>query len=217
MTEHRWAPGQTVVERFVRPDGSIGQHHPLRVLSDDGEILLGWLPLGTPIVGSRLADGRSLREAPLEQRFREPRVRVPDIWHGTSTLRLIPDDAWSSVWWFFEADGRFRDWYVNLEIPRGRTGTGPDRIDGILDLVVTPGAGWKWKDEDEAEAAVEAGRLTTAELGKLRAEGERMGALAEQGAYPFDGTHTDFRPDPDWPAPELPPGLRPTGPAGPAR
>ncbi|MYW95037.1 DUF402 domain-containing protein [Amycolatopsis rubida] len=207
MTEHRWAPGQTVVERFVRPDGSIGQHHPLRVISDDGETLLGWLPLGTPIVGSRLADGRSLREAPLEQRFREPRVRVPEVWHGTSTLRLIPDRAWSSVWWFFEADGRFRDWYVNLEVPRGRTGTGPDRIDGILDLVVTPGAGWKWKDEDEAEAAVEAGRLTTAELGKLRAEGERLAGLAERGAYPFDGTHTDFRPDPDWPAPALPTGL----------
>ncbi|WP_409466065.1 DUF402 domain-containing protein [Amycolatopsis sp. GA6-003] len=207
MTEHRWAPGQTVVERFVRPDGSIGQHHPLRVVADDGETLLGWLPLGTPIVGSRLADGRSLREAPLEQRFREPRVRVRDIWHGTSTLRLIPDRAWSSVWWFFEADGRFRDWYVNLELPRGRTETGPDRIDGILDLVVTPGAGWKWKDEDEAEAAVEAGRLTAAELGKLRAEGERLGALAERGAFPFDGTHTDFRPDPDWPAPELPAGL----------
>ncbi|MFD2468613.1 DUF402 domain-containing protein [Amycolatopsis silviterrae] len=207
MTEHRWAPGQTVVERFVRPDGSIGQHHPLRVISDDGETLLGWLPLGTPIVGSRLADGRSLREAPLEQRFREPRVRVPDIWHGTSTLRLIPDGSWSSVWWFFEADGRFRDWYVNLEVPRGRTGTGPDRIDGILDLVVTPGAGWKWKDEDEAEAAVEAGRLTAAELGQLRAEGERMGALADQGAFPFDGTHTDFRPDPAWAALELPAGL----------
>ncbi|MGW4400738.1 DUF402 domain-containing protein [Amycolatopsis nivea] len=207
MTEHRWAPGQTVVERFVRPDGSIGQHHPLRVISDDGETLLGWLPVGTPIVGSRLADGRSLREAPLEHRFREPRVRVPDIWQGTSTLRLIPDGAWSSVWWFFEADGRFRDWYVNLELPRGRTETGPDRIDGILDLVVTPGAGWKWKDEDEAEAAVEAGRLTTAELDRLRAEGERMGALAERGAYPFDGTHTDFRPDPDWPAPALPAGL----------
>ncbi|WP_406628759.1 DUF402 domain-containing protein [Amycolatopsis sp. WGS_07] len=207
MTEHRWAPGQTVVERFVRPDGSIGQHHPLRVISDDGETLLGWLPLGTPIVGSRLADGRSLREAPLEQRFRAPRVRVPDIWHGTSTLRLIPDGAWSSVWWFFEADGRFRDWYVNLEVPRGRTGAGPDRIDGILDLVVTPGAGWQWKDEDEAEAAVEAGRLTTADLDQLRAEGERMGALADQGAFPFDGTHTDFRPEPGWPAPALPEGL----------
>ncbi|WP_027927289.1 DUF402 domain-containing protein [Amycolatopsis benzoatilytica] len=207
MTEHHWAPGQTVVERFLRPDGSIGQHHPLRVISDDGQSLLGWLPVGTPIVGSQLADGRTLREAPLEQRFRIPRVTVPDVWHGSSTLRLIPENAWSSVWWFFEPDGRFRDWYVNLELPCGRTETGPDRIDGVLDLVVTPGAGWQWKDEDEAAAAVDAGRLTTEQLDRLREEGERVGGRAERGLFPFDGTHTDFRPDPGWAAPALPAGL----------
>jgi hypothetical protein len=207
VTDPHWRPGQTVVERFLRPDGSIGQHHPLRVVSDDGNALLGWLPEGTPIIGSRLADGRSMREAPLEERFTTPRIRVPDSWRGTSTLRRIADDEWSSVWWFFEPDGRFRDWYVNLEIPLGRTEAGPDRIDGILDVVVTPGGGWRWKDEDEAEEAVLAGRLTAEQLATLRAEGERVGELAERGVYPFDGTGTDFRPDPAWPAPDLPDGL----------
>ncbi|MEC3981750.1 DUF402 domain-containing protein [Amycolatopsis sp. H20-H5] len=207
MTEPHWRPGQTVVERFLRPDGSVGQHHPLRVVADDGNVLLGWIPAGTPIIGSRLADGRRMHEVPLGERFRIPRIRVPDVWRGTSTLRRVADDEWSSVWWFFEPGGRFRDWYVNLEVPRGRTQAGPDRIDGILDVVVEPGGAWRWKDEDEAAEAVLAGRLTTAELAKLRAEGERVGELAERGAYPFDGTRTDFRPDPGWPVPELPGGL----------
>ncbi|WP_326837856.1 DUF402 domain-containing protein [Amycolatopsis rhabdoformis] len=207
MSDHRWEPGETVVERFLRPDGSIGQHHPLRVVSDDGRVLFGWLPVDTPIVGSRLADGRSMREAPLEERFRVPRVPVADTWRGTSTLRMIPEGQWSSVWWFFEPDGTFRDWYVNLEVPLGRTATGPDRIDGVLDVVVTPGAGWRWDDEDEAEEALAVGRLTREQLDRLRAEGERIGALADAGAFPFDGTHTDFRPDPSWPVPALPAAL----------
>ncbi len=202
-----WTPGDTVVERFLRPDGSIGQHHPLRVLADDGNVLLGWLPADTPIIGSRLADGRSLREAPLEDRFRIPRVRVPDLWRDTSTLRRIADDEWSSVWWFFGQDGRFLNWYVNLEVPLGRTAAGPDRIDGILDVGVERDGTWHWKDEDEAEEAILAGRITTEQLDRLRAEGERIGALADAGRYPFDGTWTEFRPDPDWPAPALPDGL----------
>jgi Protein of unknown function (DUF402) len=196
-----------VVERFHRPDGSIGQVHPLRVLEDDGRVLRAWLPAGTPIIGSRLADGRLMRDAPLEERFRIPRVAVPDCWHGASTLRRIPEDEWSSVWWFFDLEGRFKNWYVNLEIPLGRTPGAVDRIDGVLDVVVERDGSWRWDDEDEAEAAIEVGRLTLEQFDRLRAEGERIGALAERGVYPFDGTDTDFRPDEGWPAPELPPGL----------
>ncbi|WP_410617228.1 DUF402 domain-containing protein [Amycolatopsis sp. lyj-109] len=204
MSDRRWRPGQTVVERFHRPDGSIGQVHPLRVLEDDGRVLRAWLPAGTPIVGSRLADGRLMRDAPLDQRFRIPRVPVPDSWHGVSTLRRIPEDEWSSVWWFFDLEGRFKNWYVNLEIPLGRTPGAVDRIDGVLDVVVERDGSWRWDDEDEAEAALEVGRLTLEQFDRLRTEGERIGALAERGAYPFDGTDTDFRPDEGWSAPELP-------------
>jgi hypothetical protein len=205
-----------VVERFHRPDGSIGQVHPLRVLEDDGRVLRAWLPAGTPIVGSRLADGRLMRDAPLEQRFRIPRVPVPDSWHGASTLRRIPEDEWSSVWWFFDLEGRFKNWYVNLEIPLGRTAGAVDRIDGVLDVVVEADGSWRWDDEDEAEAALEVGRLTLEQFDRLRVEGERIGALAERGAYPFDGTDTDFRPDAGWPAPELPAELSPQPGEGPA-
>jgi hypothetical protein len=207
VVEPRWQPGETVVERFLRPDGTVGQRHPLRVISDDGRALLGWIPAGTEIVGSRLVDGRSLREAPLAERFRIPREQIRDTWRGTSNLRLVTEGEWSSVWWFFDLTGEFLSWYVNLEIPLGRTAAGPDRIDGVLDLEVGAGGRWRWKDEDEAGEAVLAGRLTTVQAARLRAEGERLAALAEAGAFPFDGTWTDFRPDPGWPAPRLPGGL----------
>ncbi|MDI5976204.1 DUF402 domain-containing protein [Amycolatopsis magusensis] len=198
-----FAPGSTVRYRFHRPDGSTGQVHPLRVLADDGTELVGWLPAGTSILGTRLADGRTMREAPLAERFRLPRERYPSTWHGTSNVRRVVDGEWSSVWWFFDEDLRFTGWYVNLEIPLGRTGDGVDRIDGVLDLAVAPDRTWMWKDEDEAEAAVAVGRLTAAQLDRLRAEGERVIRLIEAGSYPFDGTWTAFVPDPTWPRPEL--------------
>ena len=202
-----WRPGETFVQRFRRTDGSIGQHHPLRVLSDDGHTLVGWLPKDTPIVSTALPDGRDPRQAPLAEMFRLPRVRVPGTWHDSSTLRVITEGEWSSVWWFFQPDMSFVGWYVNLEIPLGRTDIGTDRVDGALDVWVEPDRTWSWKDEDEADASVDAGRITAEQLARLRTEGERVIGLAEAGAFPFDGTWCDFRPAPDWPAPVLPPGV----------
>jgi hypothetical protein len=199
-----WQPGDNVVHRFMRTDGTLGAHHPLRVLSDDGERLIGWLPDGTDIIGTALPDGRNPREAPLAEMFRLPRVRTHAVWHGASTLRLVNEPDWSSVWWFFDPAGTFECWYVNLELPRGRTAHTTDRVDGALDVVVYPDRTWRWKDEDEADAAVAAGRITADDLSRLRAEGERQIALAEAGAFPYDGTWCDFRPDPDWARPVLP-------------
>jgi hypothetical protein len=200
-----WQPGESFVQRFRRTDGTIGQHHPLRVLADDGTTMTGWLPVDTPIVNTQLPDGRDPRQAPMAEMFRIPRVRVPGTWHSTANLRVITEGEWSSVWWFFRPDMSFVGWYVNLEIPLGRTEIGTDRIDGALDVQVAPDRTWRWKDEDEADAAVEAGRITADHLTRLRAEGERVIGLAESGKFPFDGTWCDFRPNPDWPTPTLPP------------
>ena len=156
------------------------------------------------MINTRLADGRDAREAPLDEMFRLPRVRLRGIWRDTHTLRLCSESEWSSVLWFFEPDGTFRNWYVNLEIPRGRTEHTTDRVDGALDVVVAPDRTWHWKDEDEAAAAIACGRLTEPDLARLRAEGERHAALAEAGKFPYDGTWCDFRPDPEWPPPAMP-------------
>jgi hypothetical protein len=199
-----WTPGETVLTRFVRGDGSIGGVHPLRVLADDGESLIGWLPMGTEITAGRLPDGRDIRSEPLQRRFRLGRRQVRTTWHGTSTVRLISESNWSSVFWFFDAAGTFRNWYVNLEVPCGRTERTLDRMDGALDVEIDPDRCWRWKDEDEVVEFVAAGRITERQHRALRAEGERMIALAEAGAFPFDGSWCDFRPDPAWPAPRLP-------------
>ncbi|MGO1053200.1 DUF402 domain-containing protein [Crossiella sp. CA198] len=203
VTMH-WQPGDEVLYRFRRLDGSLGSVTPARVLRDDGAQLVCWIPDGTRVRATRLADGRHQRDAPLSERFRIPRIPVLSSWHGHSNLRLVDEHEWSSVWWFFNPDGSFRHWYVNLELPMGRGEGYVDRVDGVLDVVVEPDLTWCWKDEDEAAEAVDAGLFTVAQMGRLRAEGERMIALAEQGAFPFDGSWCDFTPEAGWPAPMLP-------------
>jgi Protein of unknown function (DUF402) len=116
------------------------------------------------------------------------------------------------VQWFWNAGGDFVGWYVNLEEPGvcwddGRS-AGVDITDQDLDVWVYPDRSWRWKDEDElAERLAYPEHYWVSDAAAVRAEGERMIALAEAGEFPFDGTWTDFRPDPGWTLPaKLPPG-----------
>ncbi|MBB5156193.1 DUF402 domain-containing protein [Saccharopolyspora phatthalungensis] len=203
----KWAPGGEVLYSFWRLDDSLGTVHPARVVADDGDQLLCWVLDGTPIRITTSPDGRSPRQMPLSERFNGPRVPAKSTWRGTSTLRLVFEHRWASVWWFFEPDGTFRNWYVNLEVPWGRDATGVRRVDGVLDVEVFPDGCWSWKDENEVPDALAAGRFDERHLSRLQAEGERMIALAEAGRFPFDGTYCDARPDPEWALPSLPEGL----------
>lgn len=202
-----WEPGDELLYRFRRLDGSLGNVHPARVVDHRDGRLLCWVLAGTSIRITTSPDGRKPRELPLHERFAGPRVPARSTWHGQPTLRLVFEDEWYSVWWFFSPGGAFRNWYVNLEVPLGRDDTGIDRVDGVLDVEVFPDLSWEWKDEDEVAAAIEAGRFDRAQIRRLRSAGERVIALAEVGRFPFDGSYCDARPDPSWRLPELPPEL----------
>lgn len=202
-----WPSGHDVLYRFWRLDGSLSAVHPARVVASDEDYLLCWVMPGTRIRITTSPDGRKPREIPLPERFSGPRVPGWSTWRVHPTLRLVYADRLASVWWFFEPDGTFRNWYVNLELPLGSDAVGVDRVDGVLDVEVLPDRRWEWKDEDEVVAAVAAGRLDQAQVESLRAEGKRMITLADAGEFPFDGTYCDLRVDPDWPVPQLPPEL----------
>src|SRR5699024_2495121 len=121
-----WEYGQQILYRFRRLDGSLGTVHPARVLEDDGDRVLCWVVAGTPIRVTTSLDGRMPRQIPVGERFVTQRVPVRSTWSGTSTLRLVYAHRWASVWWFFDTDGTFLHWYVNLEVPLGRDSEGMD-------------------------------------------------------------------------------------------
>ena len=192
--------------------GRIAFVHPVRVISDDRRGLLVWVARGSVIAVERSADGRGPRDMPFAewavQRY-EPRIAS---WQGPGVLRYFPPGAHHSVWFFRDDDGNFKNYYVNLEESAVRWDDGDlagiDVIDQDLDIVADPDLNWAWKDEDEfAERLEHPDHYWVPDQDAVWSEGRRVIKQIEAAEFPFDGTWTDFHPDPDWPTPtELPQG-----------
>jgi hypothetical protein len=201
MGRVNFASGQTVVRRYFR-GAHVSWAQATRVISDDEAGLVLWLPAGAGFAKRLNPDGTALRGASVAE-FGAADL-VTDSWQGVDVLMLLRPGAAHAVWWFFR-DGAFDGWYVNLETPAVRGPARIDLVDHHLDVVVDPDRSWRWKDEDDfARCTDRPGFWTAAQARDIRAEGERVVKEIEAGAFPFDGTHCRFRPDPDWAAPRLP-------------
>jgi hypothetical protein len=205
-------PGQVVVRRHFHRGPVLSSVIPGRVVSDDDRGLLVWVPAGAPLKWIAAVDGRGMRDMPFAEWIATPTCLTSRTWRGSGVLMLMPPGAAHSVWWAWNRPGgEFSGWYVNLEVPlvrwRGRQVAGVDTVDQDLDIVVGPDGDWRWKDEHElAERRAFPEHYWVDDPSAVRAEGERMAKLVDAGAFPFDGTWCDFRPDPSWPVPVLPPG-----------
>ncbi|GAA0279442.1 DUF402 domain-containing protein [Cryptosporangium japonicum] len=195
--------GRTALVRHCR-GGIVQGVRPSVVVSDDASGTLLWLPRNTPTRVSLFADDRPVRDVPLAERFTAPWHTGPGVWTGTSALEWIPPGApWHTVYWFFDGAGRFRNWYVNVETPPVRWSSGFDSDDLELDVVIAPDRSCVLKDEDELEAAVEAGDIPTRVADRTRLEAAKAIDAATAGRPPFDGRLTDFVPHPSWALPTL--------------
>ncbi len=207
----RFAPGREVLYRNI--DGPrLASVRPCRVISDDDRGLLLWLARGSAVVIEVAQDGRGIRDMPFAEWVGLATEVVPDTWQGPGVLKFIPPDADHSVWFFRDDQGTFTAWYVNLEERALRWDdghvAGVDVIDQDLDIVVHPDRTWEWKDEDEfTERLAFPDHYWVHDEAAVRAEGLRVIKMIEAGEFPFDGTWTDFQPDPSWPVPSsLPSG-----------
>jgi Protein of unknown function (DUF402) len=181
----RFDTGQTIVRRGIHPDRGVAWCTAGRVISDDERGLLMWVGRGSHMV--------------------RPANTLTSWNVGSGALFRTPPGAAHTILWFFGEDKVFTGWYINLEEPASRWFGGLDVRDQALDVLVAPDRTWTWKDEDEFEE--QTGHpffWDEARAKEIRAEGERLIALAEAGAFPFDGTWCDFRPETGWPPSELP-------------
>jgi uncharacterized protein len=183
-----WNSGDVVALREVW-HSRVWKARPWIVVEDSPELLVLWIPRGARTMVPR---GRPVIPSG-EWEHEEGRF-------GTSALRVTRRSAAHSLLHFFGEEG-FERWYVNLERPLERTAVGFDLGDLFLDLLVERDGTHSWLDEEELGAALEAGLLTTADAADARREGEAV--LAE---WPFPTGWEDWRPDPTWPLPALPPG-----------
>jgi hypothetical protein len=204
-------PGRLILHRNVRR-GRIGWVRPGRVVSDDERGLLIHIARDSPVASEVTEAGLGMRAVPFAQWVTASYRLAHGTWQGPPLLKFLPVGAAHSVWWFRDAQGRFTNWYVNLEEPGVRWDDGPvagvDMVDQDLDVVVRPDRTWAWKDEDEfTERLAFPEHYWVAGEAAVRAEGERVIALAEAGEFPFDGTWCDFEPPAEWEVPRsLPPG-----------
>ena len=211
-------PGRPVLYRNVVA-GRLVNVRPCRVVSDDERGLLVWLAPRSPVAVEVAVDGRGIRSMPFTEWVGLDHHLVDMVWRGPGILKFLPPDVDHSVWFFFNAStgawtcGRlFAGWYVNLEERAARWDDGDlagvDTVDQDLDIVVAPDRTWQWKDEHEfAERLALPDHYWVPDEAAVWAEGRRVIKRIEAGEFPFDGTWTDFVPDPSWPVPHaLPPG-----------
>lgn len=199
--------GRVVLRRQFQREDLLGRVWMGRVAADDEHGLWLWVASGSAYLEIGAADGRAFREVPFAEWGRTAKAVREITWSGDMLMLHPPGEAYS-VWFYFEPGGAFRSWYINLEEPARRWDDGElagiDTVDYDLDVVVAPDRTWRWKDEDEfAHHLAHPDVYWVDDAEAVRAEGERVIKVVEAGEFPFDGTGTDFRPDPSWSVPAV--------------
>jgi len=188
-----WSSGETIRFRYVRDGRAFWSLYATVAFDDERELAL-WIAPGTPV---RRPHPLRVPVPVLAAGSWEP---VDTTWFGGGVLMLRRPATRHALWHFWNEDGSFRAWYVNLE-EWWRTDDGVDAYDHQLDIWIYPDGTWQWKDEEDLADSVEVGIFTADEAARIRAEGERV--LSDR---PFPTGWEDWRPDPSWELPELPAG-----------
>jgi hypothetical protein len=197
-----WRSGEAVTLRFGSIDGRYYSGRPLRVIEHTLEHLVTYMAEGTVVSVPMLADGRGLRDVPLDERWSHPRTALQRPWDGTELIQLFPRGRAHSIWVVRDKTHAMVGWYVNLEDVHSFAGHTITTRDHVLDIwVPAETCEPQWKDEDELEAALRVGRLTPGEAVSIRAEGERVWR-----ERPWPTGWEDWRVPSEWTTPELPEG-----------
>ena len=195
----RWVPGDKVLLRgvwFKKIWFAIVAY----VVQDTDDLIALYWHAGTPNrVPTKRITGQDFlvnQQLPL----------IESTWTRTNLLTLVKPGASHSVEVMKEAQtGEFLCWYINLQKPYQRTPVGFDTMDLALDIVISPDRSqWHWKDEDEFEALISLGLISTPEAQNIRNEGLRVIQHSEHNRSPFcDGWET-WTPPVDWHIPQFP-------------
>jgi len=191
-------PGEPVVLRELWR-GRIWAARALTVVRDEEDGRMFHLPPGAPAFAAA-REGRLLREPAEDWEL------VERPWDHGPVLSFAWPDVAHAVLRLTRRGAAPWCWYVQLEDPLRRTTVGFDTVDHLLDAIVELDGTWRWKDEEALEAAVARGDFTPGQAAGFRAEGERGVARILDREPPFDRDWWSWRPDPAWPAPELPDG-----------
>lgn len=174
---------------------------PVVVVEDSPELLVTYLPAGSPFAFPPSADGRPHPWAGKR------------TWHGNGMLALRrPGEAYSVMHFWNGPDRRFAGWYLNLEEPFRRTATGYDSQDLELDIWVPVDGPWRLKDSDLLDQRVRDGRFTDEQALAIRRVGDELLEQLDRGERWWDERWASFTPEEGWRATTFPDGWEATPP-----
>jgi hypothetical protein len=192
-----WSEGDVILRRELLNDGRSWMEVPVIVVRDDAGLLATHIPTDAPF---RFPPGDWPTADGLHPWAGKER------WHGQGVLMLQRPDEAHAVWLFWQGKQReFRGWYVNLQRPFSRTAHGYDTQDLELDIWIPVGASWRWKDEELLDVRVREGRFTAEQVDAIRESGRQIAAELDAGRRWWDGSWSEWKPDPEWPTPEFDP------------
>ena len=197
----RWNSGDVVVLRYL---GRIRVGKPAIVVEDSSERVMVYVPDSVLWFGAPApAAGRTERvRATARAETAVTGHLIP--WRNHMLRVLLPGQPFS-VWLFWSPEWEFKSYYVNLEAPFARAAVGFDSSDHTLDVCVRADRTWYYKDQDELDARVEVGLVDAEAAARVRRDAKQAVALIEGWQPPFSSGLEEWRPDPSWPLPELPP------------
>lgn len=183
---------------------------PHRVISSSPLELVTYVPTGA--IATR-ASNRGLpgtadltRDERKLTALRTRDARVVEVPEAPDKLFIGRPDRWSrtNLGWHHDT-GRFNGWYVNFELPATPTTHGLGTMDLVVDIWVDPDLTWHWKDRDDFQAVLTDHTFDPAIRDRIDAEAEQLLHELETRTGPFADHWLQFRPDPDWSIPVLPP------------
>lgn len=197
----RWEPGHVIIMREIWKN-RVYSAAPLRVVRDSTSWTALYLPPQTPCLWPHTREGTDIR-IPTDEW-----VLAGGAWTSSDVLYLVRPGSGYTPAAFWDQDGNFHSWKINLEQPMRRTTLGFDYMDQTLDIIVSADrSAWQWKDEEELREAQARGIFTSEEVSELYRRGEQVIRSIQANEPPFDGGWEHWKPEPAWRVPlELPPG-----------
>jgi hypothetical protein len=185
-----WAYGDTVVERQYTGD-RCWLELPCRVVSDEPELLVTYLPRGAPF---------TYLPGPWPTANGHHPWYPGRAWTGHGVLMLHrPGDAYG-VWHFWTGPERVFDcWYLNVQ-EWGRHDGGFWIRDLELDVIVEPDGAVAYKDAELVDVRVAEGRMTTDDAALARRTADDVAELVRAGEAWWDPAWTRWSPPPGWDA-----------------
>jgi predicted RNA-binding protein associated with RNAse of E/G family len=200
----RRRPGDHVVLRELWR-GRVWYARPAIVVTDRADVRMFFVPAAVTALVPVDDAGSPLRL------YADAWSLVPERHGDVGVLSFaFPDAAYAVI--LAVGRGGPQGYYVNLQSPLTPTPVGFDTVEHVLDATIAPDrSSWAWKDEDELADAVAHGIFTEDDAATFRAWGERGVAHVMDRRPPFDRDWDEWRPDPSWTDPVLPPNATAPG------